>query len=155
MKSKFFVLFVLAAFFASCQSGKNEPASRSMKGTSWAYESVQKLSYETNYYYYVWEFTSETTAKEYWYCCDNKRVDIANGEHPSKYVQPANDYNDVTIHFSCDYPDIDVYESITYHYTGATENHTRDCSGNFVTDNLFTLTFPKTGITRKFYRVKK
>lgn len=146
---------ILCSFlFVGCDK-KNEPKEVKLTGTYWAYESSVSGSIQTWYYYRVWHFTSETEAEEIRYSSDTKRVDIIGGDDPAKYGTIPEDNDKVIIHVtSFVYPQISTYETHTYHYTGVTEDKNY-CDGEFTSNNSFSLKYPKTGIYRYFYRIKK
>ena len=151
---KLFFLLAAVAMLVSCKD-KNEADDHSLTGTYWAYESSTSTSTKTYYCYYVWHFTSETTATSTYYDTGTTRVDIYSGEDPAKVGKTSSTADKVVVHFTCSYPTIsNCYETVTYYYSGATEN-TNYCSGSFSSSDHFVLTFPKTGLKQYHSRIKK
>lgn len=139
----------------SCKKPKNEPEEVKLTNTYWAYESSISLTFKTSYYYDVWHFISETEAEVTEYKTGTTRVQIFSGEDPAKYGEILKDADKTIVHVtSFVYPKISTYETCTYYYTQVTEDKNY-CDGEFSSTDAFTLTYPKTGISRYFYRIKK
>lgn len=149
------VVFVIFSFlFVGCDK-KNEPKDFKLSGTYWAYEHSVSGSLKTWYYYDVWHFTSETEAEVIEYATETTRVKISIGEDPAIYGEVRTDADKTVVHVtSFNYPLISTYETCTYHYTGVTEDKNY-CDGEFTSSDSFTLTYPKTGINRYFYIIKR
>ena len=151
------LLFSLALVCLSLVGCKKDEPKEEFKltGTYWATESYVKGSITTWYYYRVWHFTSETEAEEIRYSTDTQRVNISKGDDPAKYGKIPSDNDKVIVHVtSLNYPKISTYETITYYYTQVTEE-TNYRDGEFITEEHFKLTYPKTGITDYFYKINR
>ena len=156
MKNILGVIFIIFCCFqlVGCNK-KNEPEEVKLTDTYWAYEHSISGTLKTWYYYDVWHFTSETEAEVIEYSTETTRVHIIAGEDPAKYGQIRTDADKTIVHVtSFVYPKISTYETCTYHYTGVTEDKNY-CNGEYSSSDSFTLTYPKTGINRYFYRIKK
>lgn len=147
-------LLIISFFMISCEK-KNTPEDVKLTGTYWAYESSVTGTIKTWYYYRVWHFISETEAEEIEYSTETTRVHIITGEDPANYGDLVADADKVIVHVtSFIYPKISTYETCTYHYTGVTEDKNY-CDGEFTSNSSFTLTYPKTGINRYFYKINR
>ena len=154
MKKVFPLIVLLCCLACSSCKSKNEPEEFKLTGTYWAYESSVSGTVSTWYYYYVWHFISETEGEEIRYSTDTRRVDIAKGEDPAKYGTIPTDNDKVVIHCTLNYPNITTYETVTYYYTQVTEDKNY-CEGEFISNDMLALKFPKTGMYRYFHKISK